>query len=49
MSALERKPEFVASAPDEDLGPGNDWRGILRGPSELSWRLDVNETTRTGP
>ena len=30
MSALEKKPELLASTPDEDLGPGIDWRGILR-------------------
>ncbi|KAI4548667.1 hypothetical protein MG293_000997 [Ovis ammon polii] len=34
-STLERKPEVLASAPDEDLGPGTDWRGILRGPCNL--------------
>ena len=34
-STLERKPEVLASAPDEDLGPGTDWRGILRGPFNL--------------
>jgi len=28
----ERKPEVLASAPDEDLGPGTDWKGIPRGP-----------------
>ena len=49
MSSLERKPEVVASAPDEDLGPGTDWRGIPRGPSQLAWRLDLPEATRVGP
>ena len=28
----ERNPEVLASAPDEDLGPSTDWKGILRGP-----------------
>ena len=33
MSALKRNPEVPASTPDEDLGPGSDCSGILRGPS----------------
>ena len=45
MSALERKPEVLASAPDEDLGPGPDWRGILTGPSQLAWTLDFQGNT----
>ena len=49
MSALERKPEAPDSAPDKDLGPGTDWRGIARGPSQLAWRLDFPEATRAGP
>ena len=49
MSALERKPEALDSAPDKDLGPGTDWRGIARGPSQLAWRLDFPEATRAGP
>ena len=48
MSALERKPEDPDSAPDEDLGPDTNWKGILRGPSQLSWRLDFPEATRAG-
>ena len=32
MSALERKPVVPASTPEEDLGPGSDFRGIPRGP-----------------
>ena len=49
MSALERKPEGPASASDEDLRPGTDWRGILRGPSQLACRLDFPEATLAGP
>ena len=49
MSALERKPEVPASAPDEDIGPGTDWRGITRGFSQLTWRLDFPEATWVGP
>ena len=45
----ERNTEVAASAPDEDLGPGTDCRGILRGPSQLAWRLDFPEYTRAGP
>ena len=48
MSALERKPEDPDSAPDEDLGPGTNWKGILRGPSQLAWRLDFPEATQAG-
>ena len=43
MSALEKKPEFLASTPDEDLCISSDFRGILRGPSRLVWRLDLPE------
>ena len=49
MSVLERKPEVLTSAPDEDLGPGTDWREILRGSSQLAWRLDFPEATKAGP
>ena len=35
MSALKRNPQFPASTPHEVLGPGTNWRGILRGPSQL--------------
>ena len=49
MSALERKPEDPDSAPDEDLGPGTNWKGILRGPLQLAWRLDFPEATGVGP
>ena len=49
MSALERKPEIEASVPDEDLGPGTDWRGILRVPSKLAWKLDFPESTEQVP
>ena len=45
MSALERKPEVLASTPDEDLGPGSNWRGIPKGPSQLAWGLDFAEAT----
>ena len=43
MSALERKPEVLASTPDQDLGPGSHCRGMPRGPSLLAWRLDLPE------
>ena len=43
MSELERNPEDPGSAPDEDLGPGTKWKGILRGPSLLAWRPDFPE------
>ena len=49
MSALERKPEVATLALDEHLRPGTDWRGILRGPLQLAWRLDFPEATRAGP
>ena len=49
MSALERNPEVLASAPDEELGPGTDWRGIPRNPSQLAWKLDFPEATHVGP
>ena len=53
MSALERKPEVPASNQDEDLGFCTDWRGIRRGiwrgTSQLTWRLDFPEATRAGP
>ena len=49
MSALERKPEVSASAADEDLGPGTDWRGTKRNPSQLAWTLDFPEATQVGP
>ena len=49
MSALERKPEVLASAPDEDLGPSTEWRGIPRGPLLLAWRIHFPEATQVGP
>ena len=49
MSALERNPDVPGSAPDEDPDPGTNWRGIPRGPSQLAWRLDFREATRTCP
>ena len=49
MSALERNLDILASAPDENLAPGTNWRGILRGPSQISWRLDSPEATQAGP
>ena len=49
MWALERNLEFPASTPDEDLGPGSDCRGILRGPTGVVWRLDLPEAPRAGP
>ena len=45
MSALERKPQVLASTPDEVLGPGIDWRGIPRGPSQLACRLAFPDAT----
>ena len=45
MSALERNPDVAASVPVEELGPGIDWRGILRGHSQLVWRVDFSEAT----
>ena len=29
-------------------GPGTNWKGILRGPSQLAWRLDFPEATQAG-
>ena len=49
MSALERNPEVPGSAPDEDLDPGTNWRGMPRDPSQFTWRLDFREATRTCP
>ena len=49
LSALERKSQVLASGPDEDLGPGTDWRGIPRGPWQLAWRLAFPEAKRAGP
>ena len=49
MSALERKPEVPPSTPHDDLGPKNDCRGILRGPLQLTWRLDFPEAPRVSP
>ena len=49
MSALEGNPEVPASAPDEDLVPGTDCRGIPSGPSQLAWRLDFAEATKAAP
>ena len=43
MLALERNPEVLASTPDKDLSPSTDCRGILRGHSQLAWRLDFAE------
>ena len=50
------KPEVLASAPDEDLGPGTDWRGILRGPCtslgdwsflrQYEWVSEITVVTR---
>ena len=45
MSALERKPQVLARAPVRDIGPGTDWRGIPRSPSQLVWRLASPEDT----
>ena len=45
MSALDMNTEVLASTPDEELGPGTDCRGILRGPSQLAWRLAFPEAT----
>ena len=49
MSALERKTQVPASARDRVLGPSTNWRGILRDPSQLTWRLDFPEATRGDP
>ena len=49
MSAVERNPEVPITDPDENLGPSTDWRGILRGPSQLSCRLDFPEAIREDP
>ena len=49
MSALERNTHVPALAQDEDLGPNTDWRGIPRGPSQLSRGLAFPEATRVGP
>ena len=49
MSALEKKPEVLASTPDEHLGPGSDFRAILRGPLRLAWRWDLSEAPEAGP
>ena len=38
--------EVQASALDEDLVPSTDWRGILRGLSQLTQRLDFPEATQ---
>ena len=38
-------PAVPTSAPDEDLRPGTNWRGIPRGHSQLTWRLDFPEAT----
>ena len=56
---LHRNPEIHVStgwepsgsdlSPDEDIGPSTNWRGILRGPSQISWRLDSPEATQAGP
>ena len=37
MSALKRKSEVAASAPDKNIGPITNWIGIPRGPSEDSY------------
>ena len=34
---------------DEDLVPCSDCKEILRGPSQLAWRLDLPEAPRAGP
>ena len=34
---------------DEDLGPGTDWRGIPRGPSQFAWKLAFPEVAGAGP
>ena len=49
MAILERKPEVLASIPNEDLGPGRDCRGIPRGPSQLARRLDFPEANQRVP
>ena len=49
MEPLERKPEVPGSIPNEDFGHGGDCRAIQRGPSRLTWRLDLPEAPRAGP
>ena len=49
MSALDWKPEAAVLVPDEDLGPGTDWRGIPRGLSQLTWKMDFSEAIGVGP
>ena len=56
---LQRNPKVHVSTgeetsgsawtPDVVLGPGTDWRGIPRGPSQLAWRLAFPEATQAGP
>jgi len=46
MSVLEGKLEVPVLTPDEDLAHSTNWRGILRGPSQLAWRLDFPEATQ---
>ena len=49
MSALRRNPQVPASTTHEVLGPGTDWRGIPRDPSQLACRLAFPEARRSGP
>ena len=46
---LAASTEVPASLPDEDQGPGTDWRAIPRGPSQLAWRLDFPEAYEQVP
>ena len=49
MLAWRGTLRFASSPADKDLGPGTDWRGIPRGPSQLAWSLAFPEVTRAGP
>ena len=49
MLAWRGTLSFASSAADEDLGPGTDWRGIPRGPSQLAWRPDFPEAKQVVP
>ena len=49
MLPWEQNPEVPASTLDEDLGHSSDCTGILRGPSQLAWRLDIPEAHERVP
>lgn len=37
-----------ASTPEEELGPGSDFRGIPRGPRDFTWNLDLLKAPLSG-